>query len=113
LEAKRKPEVPSLESGNFNDEDYEAALGNVNNSEDTSIGDDPTKKAEDETIRKIKSYGIVNVSGSDLSGRPVIILAACNIPGKQEIEREKKFFKSQQDFFDLLFKYDKNVPSNR
>jgi hypothetical protein len=58
---------------------------------------------------KINSYGIVNVSGTDLTGRPIIIFAASRLPEADVILKEKNFFKSHQHFFDLLFEFLQNI----
>jgi hypothetical protein len=103
-------QITDIAPSGFNDEDYETVLGSVHDGLDalhTSPDNDcaVNTNVEDEIKKKIKTYGIVNVSGSDNHGRPVIILAACMIPTKQEIDKQKKYFKSQQDFFDNLFRY--------
>ena len=82
------------------DEDFEAELGSQSIIQ-SNIESEADRQKND-LNKRIDSFGIVNVSGSDLSGRPIIVVAACNLPDPEKIEKEKEFFKSQQHFFDLL-----------
>ena len=66
---------------------------------------DLNEKRKTELKERIDRYNIVNVCGSDLSGRPVIILSACNLPDADVIDKEKDYFKSHQHFYDLLLEY--------
>lgn len=94
-----------LTSDNLIDEDYEAELGIQsslsNNLLELNIEAD-TKR--NELKEQIDKYGIVNVCGSDFTGRPIIVLSACKLPENDEIAKEQHF-KSHQHFFDCLLEY--------
>lgn len=93
----------NLTPENFIEEDFEAEIGPQLNQIE-SVEDEKVNKLN-ELHKKIDQYGVVTVSGSDHAGRPVIILSACNIPNKIEIERQSNYFQNQQHFFDVLLEY--------
>lgn len=70
---------------------------------------DIEEKNKTELKERIDSFGIVSVSGSDLSGRPIIILAASKLPDADVILNESKYFKSHQHFFELLLDFLSNI----
>ena len=83
------------------DEDFEAELGTGGQVALESEKNELEIKA-DSLRERIDRFNIVNVCGTDLAGRPIIILAACNLPDEDIIVKEKEFFQSHQHFFDLL-----------
>lgn len=83
------------------DEDFEAELG-VNGNLQSNLIESELEKRDQETKERIDRYGIVNVCGSDLSGRPIIVLSACKLPDNEQILKEKDTFKSHQHFYDIL-----------
>ena len=97
---ERKIGKGNLTDENLYEEDFEAELGStiatVEHAED-----ERTKKLK-ELYQKIDEYGIVCICGSDQAGRPIIIVSACNLPNKAEIEKQKEFFQNQEHFFDIL-----------
>ncbi|RNA02234.1 rho GTPase-activating 8 [Brachionus plicatilis] len=90
-----------LTSDNLIDEDYEAELG-AHVSFSPSLIDAESEKKVNDLKERIDRYGIVNVCGTDLSGRPIIVLSAVNLPNADQISQEKEFFHSHQHFFDVL-----------
>jgi hypothetical protein len=54
------------------EEDFETELGPPNNSQAVFVESD-IEKTKNELKEKINSYGIVNMSGSDLTGRPIAL----------------------------------------
>jgi hypothetical protein len=91
-----------LTSDNLIDEDFEAELGTNSNLQTMNLGDVEVEKQRNDLKERIDRYGIVNVCGSDLSGRPIIILSACKLPDNEDILKDKEVFKSHQHFFDTL-----------
>jgi hypothetical protein len=100
IHVERKIGNGNLTPENLIDEDFEAELG-PNMSHVESVEDERVK-IKKEMYQKIDHCGIVSVSGSDKSGRMVIILAACNLPNKFEIEKLSTHFQNQQHFFEVL-----------
>ena len=100
LNTERKIGNGNLTPENLIDEDFEAEIGqpavNVESVEDEK------DKVRKELHSKIDQYGIVTVCGSDHAGRPIIIISACNLPSKNDIEKQSGFFQNQQHFFDAL-----------
>lgn len=87
-------------SDNLIDEDFEAEIGPAQVNLDTEKND---SELQAQSIReRIDRFNVVNVCGTDTAGRPIIVLAACNLPDEETIMKEKEFFKSHQQFFDLL-----------
>lgn len=83
------------------DEDFEAELGApVNYQEELITSEIEIKK--NKLKERIDRYSIVNVCGTDKTGRPIIVMSACKLPLVDEILKEKEFFKSQQHFFETL-----------
>lgn len=93
-----------MTSDNLIDEDFEAELGTQSNLPQSLIDLDLEKKKNDLRDR-IDRYGIVNVCGSDLSGRPIIVLSAAKLPDAEDLVHEKEFFNNHQHFFDVLLEY--------
>ena len=90
-----------MTSDNLIDEDFEAELGNHATLTQSFI-DSETEKKSNDLKERIDRYGIVNVCGSDLSGRPIITISAVNLPDADQIMHEKEFFNSHQHFYDVL-----------
>jgi len=90
------------------EEDFESELGAPASSQATFVESD-IEKSKNELKEKIDSYGIVNISGTDLAGRPIIIFAASRLPEAEAILKDKQFFRSHQHFFDLLFEFLQNI----
>lgn len=59
-------------------------------------------KKRNDLKERIDRYGIVNVCGSDLSGRHIIVISAVKLPEADDLVNEKEFFNSHQHFFDVL-----------
>jgi hypothetical protein len=96
-----------LTSDNLIDEDFEAELGGANSflqSNLTDTTEQETDKATAELKEHIARYDIVNVCGSDLTGRHIIVLSACNLPDNETLQKDT-MFKSHQHFFDTLLEY--------
>lgn len=93
---------------NYIDEDFEAELGAQANVRSSDV-ETEREKSQNELKELIDSYGIVRVSGSDLSGRPLIILSASKLPDASAVLRETKYFQSHQHFFDLLLEFLQNI----
>jgi hypothetical protein len=89
---------------NYIDEDFEAELGAQATVRSSDV-ETEKEKSHNELKEHIDSYGIVRVSGSDLAGRPVIILSASKLPDGDAVLRQTKFFQSHQHFFDLLLEF--------
>jgi hypothetical protein len=85
---------------NLIDEDFEAELGA---GQVTLMPEKNESEKQAESLReRLDRYNIVNVCGTDIAGRPIIILAACNLPDEVAISKEKEYFRNHQHFFDLL-----------
>ena len=96
---------------NYIEEDFDAELG-AHATIQSVLNDSDVDQSKNELKQKIDSYGIVNVSGSDLSGRPIIILAASKLPDAEAVLKESKYFNSHQHFFDLLLDFLSNILEN-
>ncbi|CAF0917889.1 unnamed protein product [Brachionus calyciflorus] len=90
-----------LTSDNLIDEDFEAELGHQSTLSPSLI-DCETEKKSNDLKERIDRYGIVNICGSDLTGRPIIVISAYNLPDAEDIAKEKEYFNSHQHFFDVL-----------
>jgi hypothetical protein len=101
---ERKIGNGNLTDENLIDEDFEAELGGPTVTTVEPVEDEKSKRMK-ELYQIIDQFGIVTVCGSDAAGRPVIIISACNLPNKNEIEKHKNFFKNQEQFFDVLLEY--------
>lgn len=90
-----------MTSDNLIDEDYEAELG-AHVTFSPSLIDAESEKKVNDLKERIDRYGIVNVCGTDLSGRPIIVISAVNLPNPDQISQEKEFFQNHQHFYDVL-----------
>ncbi len=89
---------------NLIDEDFEAELGT---GQVTLVAEKNESERQEESLReRIDRFNIVNVCGTDLAGRPIIIINACNLPDVEVISKEKEYFRNHQQFFDVLLEYD-------
>ena len=78
----------------------------------TDTTEQETDKATAELKEHIARYDIVNVCGSDLTGRHIIVLSACNLPDNETLQKDI-LFKSHQHFFDTLLEYVVRFPIKR
>ena len=101
---ERKIGAGNLTDENLIDEDFEAELGGPIVAPVEPVEDENSKKMK-ELYQIIDHFGIVTVCGSDAAGRPIIIISACNLPNKNEIDKHKSFFQSHDHFFDVLLEY--------
>ena len=67
-----------------------------------SLIDAENEKKVNDLKERIDRYGIVNICGTDLSGRSIIVISAVNLPNADQINQEKEFFHNHQHFYDIL-----------
>lgn len=69
----------------------EQELANEAPSRCTVPGDRPTTAWSDASaeFEDVAQYGIIEVSGSDLQGRPVIVVSACKLPSNEVLDQGK------------------------
>ncbi len=88
---------------NLIDEDFEAELGATANMLPTNLEiESDVDKKKNSLRERIDRLGIVKVCGSDAHGRAIIVLAAGRLPNAEDIIKEREYFTSHQQFFELL-----------
>ena len=108
LKEESKIGTAQITADTYMEEDFESELGASANSQ-TAFAESETEKSKNDLREKIDSYGIVNVSGSDLAGRPIIIFATSKLPSSETVLKETNFFSNHQHFFELLLEFLQNI----
>ena len=96
------------------DEDFEAELCAHDQALPALVEPESEEEKRRNTLRqRMDRFGIVSVSGTDVSGRPMIVMAASKLPTPAQLQKESDIFKNHQHFFDSLLELVSVLTSSR